>query len=135
MNFKSSFSSASAYPVFKNIFIVPIVFDKFASLFMTVWAFTRVNSAVSAIFKFVKLVCKIQNCINDSENTGRIRPLFKKQRQYFNHFVTFLLCFAKNIIKENCGVGKRISSVCTALCLMSGRLFHGILAAPAPFGE
>lgn len=115
MNFKSSFSAASANPKLKNIFIVPIVFDEFAFLFMTVRAFTRVNSAVSAIFKFVKFVCKIQNCINDSENTGRIRPVFKKQRQYFNHFVTFLLCFAKNIIKENGGVSKQILPVGTAL--------------------
>lgn len=70
-----------------------------------------------------------------AQNIGEQSPKNRGIKYIFNHSVTFLYNgVVKCIIKTNGGGGKHILPVDTALT-MSERLFHEVLAAPAPLGE
>jgi hypothetical protein len=107
--------------------------------------FTKVNKP----FNLKKDFAAEMNCqICADKRNNKPDEIFKKHRHSLKngvkagkvntHFGTFLYnVVCKYIIKENGGVSKQILPVGTALCFntMSERLFHGILAAPAPLGE
>ena len=135
---KSTLTQHSLFPTWRSNMSASSAFIPFSVNTLSLVFFTNVTVKVFMTVFAQKRVAFKRFCFKRGNAFFNIPNICKKIDEGFkfiNHFVTFLLCFAKNNIKENGGVSKHILPVGTALLTMSGGSFHEVLAAPTPLGD